>query len=210
MWRIREHICKTCIKRNVYLLFYVYNVYIFFFHRFPVTFIKSKQINNKLILWNSGRRTGSHVAEDASLGRDSNRDPDHYLEISISNIDDNNNNNSNNNNNNNNNNKIFSNTYQQTESDVNDLGNASIHNIFCCNSKRCLFQNKFSFYCTKNSAKWSFCEILNSNFNTSSCKASICVVSITEKLEGKRRIDRNAMDTNSTSARKTREVYWMK
>ena len=85
-----------------------------------------------MILRGKGRGTRSDVTKDVLLCRNSNRGPPPYQSNSISNDG------------NNSNNNTYSNTYLQVKSDVNDLGNGSAHNIFRCNSKRCLFQNKFS------------------------------------------------------------------
>lgn len=85
-----------------------------------------------MILRSSGRGTRSDVTKDVLLCRNSNRGPAPYQSNSISNDG------------NNSNNNTYSNTYLQIKSDVNDLGNVFAHNIFRCNSKRCLLQNKFS------------------------------------------------------------------
>ena len=75
------------------------------------------------LLRSSVKETIAHVADSVLLGRDSNRDPDHYRANSIY---DSSNNNSNNN-----------------VDGFNNLGDGSLSRIFRCSSKRCQFHNKF-------------------------------------------------------------------
>ena len=76
-----------------------------------------------MLLRSSVKGTIGHVVDSVLLGRDSNRDPDHYRENSIH---DSNNDNSDNN-----------------VDGFNSLGDGSSSHIFRCGSKRCQFQNKF-------------------------------------------------------------------
>ena len=77
-----------------------------------------------MLLRSSIKGTIGHVAVSVLLGRDSNRDLNHYQANSIHD--------SNNNNNNNNN-----------VDDLTSLDDGSLYHIFRCGSRRCQFQNKF-------------------------------------------------------------------
>ena len=80
-----------------------------------------------MILRSSSKRgTRCNGAAGVSLGRDSNRDPDRNRANSINEF-----------------NTLDERAQMSRVSSVDDLGNGSLHHIFRCGSKRCLFQNKF-------------------------------------------------------------------
>ena len=61
--------------------------------------------------------------------------------------------------------------------------------------------------CFKKPTGYSFCKILNTPFSKGCCKDSSYTVNIIEKLEGKGRTERNAMDFAVKPLRKARENY---
>ena len=80
-----------------------------------------------IILRSSGRGAGYTIAKGVSLGRDSNRDPDHYRENLIHFE-----------------NNIRSNENVNNEVVTYDLGDGSLCKTFRCGARRCQFQHKFS------------------------------------------------------------------
>ena len=63
--------------------------------------------------------------------------------------------------------------------------------------------------CFRDLTAYSFCKILNTNFNKGYCKGSSYTVNTIEKLEGTGRTEKNTMNFAAKPLRKARETYWM-